>query len=235
MPGLQLEQYMLSHASSNFRMMREQRTLALAWALQAHIKESSCPTGVHCEGARELQQCMALLLALNGDVMVEVSLLQSVEGEHRTSPMSEEEATLLCDIKPDIQSDIKLDIEAPQFLELLEICKQAQPAEWTITPTTSPPSSPSPPSPLPSPKAKKPQNRTTRADAIGATQWVHSYLEDNNRVPEWWREFWSLLQHPCDPAIEKLAHQQVMAFWIPATQVEKKGWWSTPPFLEVLG
>ena len=85
---------MLSPASCNF------------WVLQAHTKESSCPTVVLGEASRELQWCMAPLLALNGDEIVEASLLQSVEGECRTFPMPEEEATLLGNVKPEIQLDI---------------------------------------------------------------------------------------------------------------------------------
>ena len=134
---------------------------------------------------------------LNGGKIVEALLLQSIEGEYETSPMLEEEATLLVDIEP----DIKPDIEAPQIPEQLEIHEQAQPAEQTVTPTASLPSPPSPPSPLLSLKANKPWSRATGADAIGATQWVHSYLEENYRVPEWWREFRSLLQCPSDPTI----------------------------------
>ena len=105
--------------------MREQRVLALARALQAHAEESSCPMGVLCEAARELQWYMAPLLILNEDETVEASLLQSVEGECGTCPMPEEEATLLGDVKPSIQSNI----EVPQIPKLLEIHKQAQPAE----------------------------------------------------------------------------------------------------------
>ena len=105
-----------------------------------------------------------------------------MEGEHGTCPMPEEEATLLGGIKLDIQSDVKPDIEVPQVPELLEIHEQAQPAEQTITPTASPPFPHSPPGLLPSPKAKKSQSRTTGADAIGAAQWVHSYLKDNFRL-----------------------------------------------------
>ena len=161
---------MPSPASSNFWIVRKHRTIALARTLQAHAEESGCPTGVLCEVARELQQCMAPLLALNGDEIVGASLLQSMEGECRTSPTPEEEAALLGDIKPDIQSDVKPNIEAPQVPELLEICEQAQSAEQTIAPTASPLSPPSPPSPLPSLKAKKPRSRTIGADAIGAAQ-----------------------------------------------------------------
>ena len=50
----------------------------------------------------------------------------------------EEEAALLSDMKPDIQSDIKPDFEVPQVPELLEVHEQAQPAEQTVTPIASP-------------------------------------------------------------------------------------------------
>ena len=114
-PGLWLEQYTPSPASSNFRVMREQRTLALARVLQAHTKESGCPAGVLCDTARELQQGMAPLLALN-DEIVEASLLQPMEGEHRTSPMPEEEATLLANIKPISNLTSNLTSKHPMFL-----------------------------------------------------------------------------------------------------------------------
>ena len=162
--------------------MREQSTLALARALQFHAEESGCHAGVLCDAVRELQWCMPPLLALNGDEIVEASLLQPMEGEHGTSPMPEEEATLLGDIKSNIHSDIKPDVKAPHVPALLEIQEQA------IAPNASL-SSLSFPSPLPSPKTKKPRSRTTGADAIGAAQWICFYLEDNYRVPEWWREF----------------------------------------------
>ena len=67
--------------------------------LQAHAEESGCPTGVLCEVVWEMQWCMAPLLVLNSSDIVEASLLKSVEGEHRTSPMPEEEAALLSNVK----------------------------------------------------------------------------------------------------------------------------------------
>ena len=124
---------------------------------------------------------MAPLLALNCDEIVEASLLKSIDGEWETSPMPEEEATLLDNVKPDIK--------VPQVPEQLEVLEQVQPAEQTVTPTASLPSPPSPPSFLPSQKAKKPQNRATGVDPIGPTKWVWSYLEENYRVSKWWREF----------------------------------------------
>ena len=42
-----------------------------------------------------------------------------------------------------------------------------------------------------------------RRDTFGATQWVTAYPEKNYRVLKLWREFWSLLQHPCDSTIKK--------------------------------
>ena len=92
-----------------------------------------------------------------------------------------EEAALLGNIKPDI--------ETPHVPEQLEIHVQVQTAEQTANSTASLPTPPSQPSSLPSQKAKKPQERATRADIIGATQWGWAYLEDNYRVPELWREF----------------------------------------------
>ena len=129
--------------------MRQQKTLALAWALQAHTKESGFPTGVFCDVAWELQHCMAPMLVLNGDEIVQASL-------------PEEEAILLGDIK----ADIKLDIKPPHIPEWLEIQEQVQPAEWTTTPTASLQFPPTHTSPLPSQKAKKSRERTTGADAI---------------------------------------------------------------------
>ena len=102
------------------------------------------------------------LLVLNGNEIVEASLLRPIEGECRTSP-TPEEAILLGDIK----HEIKCEIELPQVPDQLEIHGQVQPAEQTATPTASLPSPPSQPSSLPSQKAKKHRERATRADAIG--------------------------------------------------------------------
>ena len=105
-PGLHLEDYMPDPTSSNFWIMRQQKTIALARALQACAKESGFPLGVLCDAAQELQQCMALLLVLNGDEILEASLLKPVEGECGTSP-TPEEATLLGNINPDIKHEVK--------------------------------------------------------------------------------------------------------------------------------
>ena len=84
--------------------------MALARVLQAHAEESWFPTGVLCGAVWKLQWCMAPLLVLNSDEIVEASLLQPIEGECRTSPTPEEEATLLGNVKPNIKHEIKPNI-----------------------------------------------------------------------------------------------------------------------------
>ena len=227
-PGLHLEDYMPSPTSFNFWIMRQQKTMALARVLQACAEKSGVPTGVLCDVVWELQWDMAPLLVLNGNKIVEASLLRPIWGECRTPHTPEEEAALLGDIIPDLNHEIKHKIQLPQVPEQLEIYKQVQPVEQTATSTASLPSPPSQPSHLPPQKAKKPWERETGADIISAAQWVWAYIEENYRVPKWWREFWSLLWHPCDSTIQKLACQQATAFWIPAMQLEKDGWWIIP-------
>ena len=112
-PRLHFKDYMPSPTSPNFQIMRQQKTLALARVLQAHDEESGFPTGVLCDVAWELQQCMAPLFIPNGDEIVEASLLRPIEGECRTSPTPEEESALLGEIKANIKPDIKL-LQVPE-------------------------------------------------------------------------------------------------------------------------
>ena len=154
-PRLQLEQYMPSPASSNFRIMREQRTLALARALQTYSEESSCPTGVLGEAVRELKQYMTPLLALNGNEIGEASFLQSMEEECRTSPMPEEKATLLGNIKPSISNLMSnLTLKHPKFPSCCRsVSRHSLQRELLFQPPL--PSPPSPPSPLSFPRDKE--------------------------------------------------------------------------------
>ena len=82
---LHLEEYMPLPASSNFWIMRQQKTMALAGVLQACAKESGSPIGVLCDVVWELQWCMVPQLILIGNKIVETSLLRPIEGEHGTS------------------------------------------------------------------------------------------------------------------------------------------------------
>ena len=80
---------MPSPASSDFWIMRKQKTMALGRALQAYTEESWFPTGVLCDAAWELQQCMAPLIVLNSKEIDEAPLLRPTEGGCRTSPTPE--------------------------------------------------------------------------------------------------------------------------------------------------
>ena len=76
--------------------------------------------------AWELQKCMAPLMALSRDEIVEISLLKPTGEEHRTSPTPEEEATLLGEV------------ELPQAPKQLEVHEPEHPAEQIAVPVASP-------------------------------------------------------------------------------------------------
>ena len=80
--------------------------------------------------ARELQQCMAPLMTLDGDDIVEASLLRLNGEEPGSSPTPEEEAVLLDeeDEPSEEPGSTPGHVEIPRFVE---------PAEWTATPVTS--------------------------------------------------------------------------------------------------
>ena len=59
------------------------------------------------------------------------------------------------------------------------------------------------------------------------SRWVHFYLQENDRVPEWWSKF-QLLIHPLDESVgnvpvQRIVFQQAMAFRLPATKLEQDG------------
>ena len=70
-PDFNLEISCLPPTSSDFWVMRQQKTMALAMVLQACTEESGFPTGVLCDAALEPQRYMAPLLALSGSEIVE--------------------------------------------------------------------------------------------------------------------------------------------------------------------
>ena len=79
----------------DFQMVRQAKTLALAWALQCCAERLGALTRVLCDMVRELQRCMAPLMSLSMDDIVEASLLEPTGEECKTSPMPKEEAILL--------------------------------------------------------------------------------------------------------------------------------------------
>ena len=51
--------------------MRQEKTLALACTLETCTERSGMPTGGLCDSVRELQRCMAPLIHLSRDEIVE--------------------------------------------------------------------------------------------------------------------------------------------------------------------
>ena len=114
-----------------------------------------------------------------------------------------------------------------------------EPAKWITAPSASPSLSPIlQPSHHPSGKAKK-SHQGIEANPNSPGRWACFYLQKHDRVPEWWREFWSLLcsTDKCLGNIQVLglAHQQATAFRLPATQWEKDSLWTAPPCLRCWG
>ena len=79
----------------DFQTVRQEKTLALAHVLRACTERSGALTGFLSDAAWELQKCMAPLIHLNGDDIVEASLLETTGEECEMSPMLDVEATLL--------------------------------------------------------------------------------------------------------------------------------------------
>ena len=72
----------------------EKKTFALTRALQTYTEVSRAQPGVLCGAVRELQQCMAPLMTIKGDDVMEASLLGPKEEEPGPSPTPEGEAAL---------------------------------------------------------------------------------------------------------------------------------------------
>ena len=170
------------------------------------------------------------LMTLSRNDIVEASLPKPTGEEHGTFPTLEKAAALL-------GKEVKPPHVPGSCPEQLEFQRFAEPAEQSTTPSASSPSPMPHPSCHPSQKAKKPQ-REIKAGPFQAGEWVHSYLQVNEGVPEWWREFRSHLcaKDECfgNIKVQGLAHWQAAAFRVPATQQERDGWWSALPCLSVL-
>ena len=79
----------------NFQIIKQEKTLTLARVLQACAEVFGTKWGILYRAIRELQQCMAPLVTINGDDVMEASMLRPVGEESGPSPTLEEETTLL--------------------------------------------------------------------------------------------------------------------------------------------
>ena len=174
-------------------------------------------------------------MSLSGDGIIEASLLEPMGEECKTSPILEEEAIFLGE-EPEL-------LEAPEaaaFLpECLEIPGPTEPTKQINDPTTPalPSTTPQPYS-HPSQKAKKPW-RETEAKPNHTGKWVHSYVQRNEWVPNWWKEFQSLLctKDKCfrNVQVKGQVCQQAMTFRLSAAQLERMADGSLCPALVCWG
>ena len=114
---------------------------------------------------------MALLININGDDVMEASLLRSVEEESGPSPTLEEETTLLGegDGLSGAPGSAPLQAEISSFVE---------PAKQTTAPVTSI-------APHSHPSSKRQKSwKGIDIDPNNYGQWVHAYLERDSQLPE---------------------------------------------------
>ena len=122
-------------------------------------------------------------MPLSRDNIFEASFLKPIE-ENGPLPTPEDETALL-------GKETKSSQVPGSPPELLEIFRFVEPAEWSTAPSASSPSPMPQPNCLPSGKVKKSQ-QGMKADPNSPGRWVCLYLQEHDRVPEGWREFWYL-------------------------------------------
>ena len=189
------------------------------------MEASRAKPGVLCRAVRELQQCIAPLMTINGDNVLEASLLRPVEEESEPSPTPEEETALLTrgDELSGAPGPTPQHAKDPKLIEL---------AKQTATPVTAT-------EPHHHPSLRRGKSwEGINVDPSNTSQWVSIYLKKDRWLPECWEEF-----HPqthsadrcCNDTLAKyMAHQQAVAFHLPTTQKEVHGTWLAPSSLSEL-
>ena len=95
------------------------------------------PPGVLCNAAWDLKGCMAPLMWLGGDEIVEASLLGPANDGPGVPPTLEEEAVLLGDeLEPQEAQEVTISLA-----ECPETPKPKEPTEWSDVPSPPAPSS----------------------------------------------------------------------------------------------
>ena len=158
-------------------------------------------------------------MILSGDDINKASFLKPTEEEHGTFPTLEEAVLLSKEPKATAIPEHPEISEPPEASEQIDTQSTGS-TKQTDALSPSPPPSPAPqPNCHPSKRAKKAQRETLGLNPNQAGEWVHSYMQKNERVPKWWREFWSLLcsKDECfgNVQVKGMTHWQVAAFWVP--------------------
>ena len=175
-----------------------EKNIGSSQGTEACAEASKAKQGVLCRAVREFQQCMAPLMTINGDDIMEASPLRPVEEELGPSPTPEEETTLLAgrDGSSGAHSPAPQQVENLRFIGL---------AEQTTAPVSS-----TAPHCCPSlRRGKSWEGININPNNTGL--WVSVYLKKDSWLPESWEEFWPLTcsaDRHCNDALAKyMAHQ----------------------------
>ena len=152
---------------------------------------------------------MAPQMTINGDDVMDASLVVLVEEEPGPSPTPEKEATLL-------GKNTQTSGAPGPASQQVKSTRNVEPAEQTTTPVTF--IAPHHCSFLKRWKSWK----GIGVDPNNTSMWISAYLKKDSWLPEWWEEFWPLphFTNGChrDTQAQYLAHQQVAAFHLLTTQ-----------------
>ena len=159
----------------NFWAIFQENTLALARVLQVCTDASGAKPGVLCRAVRELQQYMALLMTINGDNVMEASLLGPVEEEPRP-PTPKEEATLL-------GGGARTSGDSSPVPQQGKNARCTELARWTTAPFTFM-------APHHSPSLEREKSwKGIDIDPNNTSMWVCAYLKKDSQLLEWWQDF----------------------------------------------
>ena len=210
--------------------MRQEKTLALAGCYRPMPKNLGPQQAFYVmlhEGFRDVWPPNDP----QGYNIVDISLLKPTEEEYGTSPTSEEETILLGkEIElPQVPGSCPEWLEIPEFIELVK---------QITTPIASSPSSAPQPSCLPSgrtKKSKKWMEDVLITQAGGSAFTYRSMTEFQNGGENSNLSFCSADECLGNNQVQGLTHQQADAFKLLATQLEKDGLLTAPPYLGVWG
>ena len=188
-----------------------------------------------CNAAWDLQRCMAPLMHLEGDEIMETSLLRPMDNGPWTPA---EEAVLLGD-EPEPQ------------LATAHPCEHMEETPKDAVKQSDTPCPPVPSAVVSSASSNQshatrrawhrawPRHQATPDPLNNPNDWVLAYLAERDELPNCWWEFRSLHCRDAGPLsdaqVQELPQKQAVSLRLPTAWREESGWWNTLPSLAGLG
>ena len=172
----------------DFCVTRQEEPLALARAIQCCVERLGRPPRVLCRAEWDLQRCMAPLMWLDSDEIIEASLLGPANNRPITPPTTGEEAVLLGD-EPEPQEALEVTTLPPEHPKTPKLEEAAEQSD-----TPSPPVPPPMASNSPGNHSWNTRRALCRArvqclltlDPDNTKNWVQAYLHEQEGLPSWW-------------------------------------------------